>query len=160
MKPNKQAFKKRNMEALNAFVKEAERVSDIRLEFKSDIHIRITIKGKWTDFWPTTGKWYDPTRNGKGTSVETLINILRMKTGTELPMGKFYEKPKPPTVLDRLSIIEEQILAIRNELTAPATVQPILPSFMDDPLNETPYDDSWAKGDPFKKDDDLPPWTT
>lgn len=149
----------RNMEALNAFVDKAEQVSDIRLEFKSPIHVRITIDGKWIDFWPTTSKWYDPVRSAKGDSVETLINILNMKTGIDNRSkycGQLVPANQKPSISERIAIIEEHLLAIRAELSVPATIQSTLPSFMDQISDEKPYDDSWAKGDPFEKDE--PPW--
>lgn len=137
-------------------------------DWKSSIHLRITLDGQWTDFWPTTGKWYDPTRSAKGSSVETLINILRMKTGTKKPPhpGLVGKPASKPSILERLAIIDQHINAIRTELREKEPKKTVEP-----PPPEAPYYFTSKLGVPdstkyysnitemLADNDDSPPWS-
>lgn len=153
MKTNKQSVMNKNMDVLEAFIMEFRKTDPIRLEYKSDVHVRITIDRDWTDFWPTTGKWYNPSKNARGLDVQSLLEFLyKPKKPTHSPT------PQPNlSIRERLAIIDLHVAAIRAELFKD-------PKFSEKPVivienglaPSKPYDDSWAKGDPFNKDE--PPW--
>jgi len=154
--PNKHhARDKRCEENMAVLNKWKQTQPSVVFDWKSGIHLRIKLDGQWTDFWPTTGKWYNPYKFKRGSDARTLVEFLSGIKATPPAPKTASEKP---TILERLATIDYHINAIRSELREKEPKKTVEPtqSYMLDVLDEKPYDDSWAKGDPFEKDE--PPW--
>lgn len=57
----------------------------IKTEWKSSIHLRLTIDGLRTDFWPSTGRWYDLSSGNKGSGVKELECFIQERNNPKWP---------------------------------------------------------------------------
>lgn len=120
MKANKKAAMKSNLLDLDASVGTLKEHSDVSLDWKSPIHLRMVVDGKWTDFWPTTGRWYDFTSGEKGTGVEAMMACVSKRIDTRpfvlshVPQPPAEAKPskeKQTPILNRLETISKRARA-------------------------------------------------
>jgi len=133
MKPQKESVMKTNLINLDQFVETIKDHCSLDFQWKSPIHLRIIIDGKWTDFWPTTGRWYDFHSKNSGSGVDSLSEIVSKRLDTRPFVLSFV--PMPPKDQPKPIESNEERLFLPNELH-------IDPSFVPNQFS----------------DDDEPPW--
>lgn len=104
MKPGKRAKQKKTLLDLDALVAELKEHAEVSFDWKSPIHLRLTVDGLWTDLWPTTGRWYDFTSRSSGVDIEALSQLINSRidfrpftlTHVPLPPPEVIKPPKEP----------------------------------------------------------------
>lgn len=119
-----------NLRELDDFIEKLKPIYTGRIEWKSPIHMRLTVNGDWTDFWPTTGTWMHLASRTKDKGVASLSKFILDLL--ERP-HKLINIPPPP---------------VRKTKPTP----PLANSFLDDTL-DMPSDDC------VDTNPDTPPWT-
>ena len=94
MKALKRKLYEDSLMALDQRIPEWREHAKVATEWKSPIHLRIIVDGLWTDFWPTTGRWYDFPSRRKGQGVASMAEQIGTRINSR-PFALEHISPPP-----------------------------------------------------------------